>query len=224
MLDFFASPQILPFTVSLGVMFGLFLIELLTLLIGGNPIDALIPDFETSIDMDVDGGVDIASNSLNAFGFSYLLGWLHFGRVPVMLIIALFLAGFGVGGMIMQHMLDVSFGSTLPTFIAVIIALIPGIFSVRYLGGILSRILPRDESSAVSTKQFIGQVATITSGNATENLSAEASLTDAHGLTHYFLVRPSKGEGPIQQGEQVLILSRKEAFFIVVRSREVNNQ
>lgn len=215
MLDFFAHSSVLPYTVALGIMGGLFVLEMFAALIGFHPIDSFLPDF----DMDFgEAGAEGAGLEMHGLGIGAILGWFHFGRVPALLILSLFLAGFGTAGLMVQLFAMRSLGFYMPYLITLPIALISAIFTTRYGGMILAQIMPRDESNAVSRSQFVGQVATVVHGTADHNRKAEARLIDAHGISHYFLVEPALDQSAIQQGEEVLIVSAEEAHYIVVRA------
>lgn len=215
MLDFFAHSSVLPYTVALGIMGGLFVLEMFAALVGFHPVDSFLPEF----DMDFsDAGAEGAGLEMHGLGLGAILGWFHFGRVPALLILSLFLAGFGTVGVMLQLFSQRLMGSYQPFLISLPIAILSAILAARYGGLVLSKIMPRDESNAVSRSQFVGQVATVVHGTADHNRKAEARLIDAHGISHYFLVEPASDQTAIEQGEEVLIVSAEEAHYVVVRS------
>jgi hypothetical protein len=219
MVNFFATPDVLPFSVAFGIMLGLLLIEIIANLVGGNPLDHFIDaHLDMSMDMHahVDAGVD--AGHLHAHGLDSLLAWFHFGRVPVMLIFSLLLAGFGAGGIVMQSLCLQYMGAFAPPIIAIPAGIAMAFAAARLGGSGLALILPKDETSIVSRSQFVGQLARVVQGTAQQGLCAEACLTDAHGQTHYFRVMPAPGEDPMPQGTEVLILSMEEDYFFAIRS------
>ena len=195
-MDFFATPAMLPFSVALGLMLGLFLLEVAMTALGAT------------LHFDVDHP-DLSGDSF--------LGWFHFGRIPTLLVLMLFLGCFGFSGMLVQVFLAPALGG-LSLAIAVPLALVFGLLGTRFLGMGLARILPRDETNAVSTEKFVGQVATVAQGRATMTRKAEAKLIDAHGISHYFLVAPASIEEEVGEGEDVLIVSKEEDHFVVVKA------
>lgn len=223
MLDFFANPAVLPFSVAFGIMLGLLVIEIIAHLAGGNPLDHFIDahvdaGFELDAHADVDASADALGGDLHAHGLGNLLAWFHFGRVPVMLILSLLLAGFGTGGIVMQSLADEYLGGFVPMLLAIPAGVIMALAAARLGGSLLARILPRDETSVVSRTQFIGQVASIVQGTARPGLCAEAKLTDAHGQTHYFRVAPANDEAPMPEGTEILLVALEEDYFVAVRA------
>lgn len=219
MLDFFANASVLPFSVALGIMAGLFVIEVFSAFIGFHPIDSLLPDFDAHFG---DAGAEGAVLGAHGMGFEALLGWFHFGRVPALLILDLGLAGFGTVGTLSQLFAHKWMGAYLPMLIAVPLAVVAAVLLTRYGGMLVAQIMPRDESNAVSRAKFVGQVAVVVQGTADQHRKAEARLIDAHGISHYFLVKPAADQTAIGQGEEVLIVSAEEDHYVVVRANVEN--
>lgn len=212
MLEFFANASVLPFSVALGMMVGLFVIELFATVIGFHPIDSFLPDF------DADAGAEGAGLEMQGWGFGSLLGWFHFGRVPALLILSLGLAGFGTVGTLGQLFAHKWMGAYLPLLMIVPLGILGAVLLTRYGGLVLAQIMPRDESNVVSRDKFVGQLAKIVHGTASQERKAEACLVDAHGISHYFLVQPAADQTEIAQGEEVLIVAAEEAHYVVVRA------
>ena len=217
MIEALNAPGGTLFGVCLALMLGLFLLELAATFFGGNPIDHLIPDF--SADLNHDGIPD--GIELHGFAGS-IMGWLHVGRVPVMILLATFLSGWGASGLLLQSLSMGVLGFYLPSLIAAPIGFAAGLLATHVVGKVLSRIIPSDETAAVSPNQFVGQLAIITQGTARQGFSAEARLVDAHGRTHYLRVEPMN-ETPLEPGTEVLLLERKEAVFLVVPATEISS-
>ena len=215
MLDFFANASVLPFSVALGIMAGLFVIELFATVVGFHPIDSFLPDFDAHIDAGAEG----AGLEMHGWGFGAVLGWFHFGRVPALLIVSLGLAGFGTAGTLVQLFAHKWMGAYLPLWMVVPLGVVGAVLLTRYGGMGLAQIMPRDESNVVSRAKFVGQVATVVHGTASVGRKAEARLIDAHGISHYFLVEPALDQTAIGQGEEVLIVSAEEAHYVVVRAK-----
>ncbi|GAY23364.1 MULTISPECIES: OB-fold-containig protein [Sphingobium] len=104
----------------------------LMLLIGAVQAIGIAGDF----DLDIDGDAD-------------LLGWLGVGRLPLLMLLAIFLALFGMIGLIGQHLLLDLTGAMLPPLIAAPAALIASLPSTGLAARRLAPLLPRDQSSAV---------------------------------------------------------------------------
>ncbi|MCS6762312.1 MAG: YqiJ family protein [Candidatus Devosia symbiotica] len=76
----------------------------------------------------------------------------------------------------------------------------------RHAGLVIARIMPKEETEAVSTKAFVGRVATIFHGSASQGHPAEAKLTDIHNMTHYVLIEPDEDEPEMPTRSKVVII------------------
>ncbi len=140
--------------------------------------------------------------------FTRMLSWLRVGKVPILILLVLFLLVFGISGLILQSTLHEVLGFRLPAGIASGAAMLVAIPSLNVLGGWAARIIPRDESSAVSQESFIGHVAVITLGTASEGKPAEARMRDRYQQAHYIMVEPDDPAEQLGQGSEVLLVRR----------------
>ncbi len=163
----------------------------------------------SDIDVDMDMP-DLDAPSL----FTQLFAWLRVGKVPILILMLIFLSSFTISGLVIQKSALASNAALLPNWLSALMAFFVSLPVVRYLGVTLETIMPKDESSAVSRESFIGQKAIITTGIAKANYPAEARLTDAHGQNHYVMVEPEQ-EIEIKQGEWVKLIKSRNAIFMV---------
>lgn len=209
--DFLTNPHTIPFTVALVGMISIMALELLMLIFAGVHLDSLLPDLDldADVDLDADGGFHLGewANSL-----------LHLGKVPMILLLSLFLGGFASGGLLLQGVLASTFGSTLTLWIAIPVVFVFALVVVRYTAQFFGRLMPKDESSSVSAEQFLGQVAVINQGTARFDMPAEAKLLDGHGQIHYIQVKPETEREIFPEGTSVLLISRDGYLFTAVRS------
>lgn len=197
-MNLFTAPENLPFGVGFTLIVCIALIEGLGMLVSispSNALDNLLPE------IDSDGGLD------------QILGWLHVGKVPLLVLVLLFLAGFTVFGYSMQLVALATLGSYLPATVAGLLAVPAGMATVRGLGTLIAHIVPRDETSAVSAHSLIGRVGVIIGGEARRGLAAQARVRDAHGRSHYLMVEPDVDGETFKEGVQVLIVSKSGAFY-----------
>jgi len=215
--NFFADPN-LPFAVALLVMVGLGLIEGIGTMLGlglSGLLDSLLPDLDMDLDLDADiDGPDVAAPGL----FQQLLGWFHIGRVPVLILFIFFLLCFGLLGLFVQATAESTIGSMLPAWMAAIPVFIVSLFCVRIFGSVLARIMPKEETEAVSSKTFIGRVAVVVTGTARTGQPAQAKLRDQHGHTHYVMVEPDVADEDYPTGSDVLLVSQAGAVFRVIQN------
>ncbi|MDB5531259.1 MAG: hypothetical protein JWR51_4362 [Devosia sp.] len=209
-MDVFAAATA-PFAVAIGLTLAIALIEMLGLLIGIHPssaIDSALPDLHVDVDVP---HVDIGHLELNPL--SQTLTWLSFGRVPALVVLILLAASFGLIGFVLQEFLRQSFGFTLDPWLASIPAAIGAVFATRHGGRLLGRIMPKEESDAVSTAAFVGRIATVFRGQASAGRPAEAKLSDIHGKTHYLLVEPEEAEQVFSEGSEVVIIRQEGSVY-----------
>jgi hypothetical protein len=213
MTDFLLAPQNLAFAVALAIMLLLTVLEFLAMVFAGSSstvLDGLLPELDLG---DADGSELAASNLLDRF-----LGWLHFGKVPVLMLLALFLLSFGFVGLALQGVVHGITGYLLPGWLAVVAVLPVTLPFVRVGGTILAKIMPQDETQVVSAHSFIGQVATVVLGTAKAASPAQARLRDKHGQSHYVMVEPDQPDDEFNAGDTVLLVSQAGATYRVIRN------
>jgi membrane protein implicated in regulation of membrane protease activity len=192
----FSASETWPFASALVVMVGLSVVEGIGLFTANSPsnlLDSIIPD---SID-----------------GPDGPLGWLHVGKVPILVLLILFLAGFAICGYAIQAIAVAMSGSLLPAWIAIIPAAFTGISTVRGIGALLARIIPGDETSAVSEQTLIGRVGVVIQGTATDAMAAQAKVRDSNGGVHYVMVVPDIQSQTFEEGTTVLLVKKVGARF-----------
>jgi hypothetical protein len=186
----FLAPELWPFSLATGLMIALAVTEALALLIGASVLhwhDAAVADHP-------DGVVGAA------------LGWLHVGKVPILVILVIFLTTFAVIGFISQFAARSLLGYFLPLPAAAGIASVVGLFGVRTLGAALGKVIPKDETTAVADVSLVGRIGTIVIGTARAGRPAEARIRDEHGATHYVMVEPEEQGQSFASGESILLV------------------
>lgn len=229
-MDFFVG-ALAPFTIALLILAFIAALEILGLLFGvavSSLVDSALPEFEFEMDaeaefemdapvidgaapLDIDGPTVMDAPAMGPL--SHLLAWLCVGRVPVLILLAAFLMGFGLSGLIIQSTVHSVLGLYLWPLLAAIPALFVALPVTRYLGLIIAKIMPKEETDAVSSDTFIGLVAVIIRGTAEIGKPAEAKLKDVTGMTQYILVEPDETDVSFVQGDEVLIIERGSAVF-----------
>ena len=213
MSEFLLAPQNFPFAVALAIMALLTVLEFLAIVFAGHTshvLDGLLPELHLG---DVDGSELAVASWLDRF-----LGWLHFGKVPVLMLLALFLLGFGFAGLALQGLLRNLTGFMLPGWFAALAVLPVTLPFVRIGGSVLAKVMPRDETQSVSAQSFIGQVATIVLGTARTASPAQARLRDKHGPTHYIMVEPDEADEQFEAGDTVLIVAQAGPTYHAIRA------
>jgi len=198
-MDIFAG-ETAPFAVALGLTLAIAIIELVGLLMGMQPsavVDGALPDLDIP---------DADAPEMEMGALSQLLSWFNFGRLPALVVLLLLTTSFGLLGFAGQEALRRTLGFAVEPWVASIPAALGAAFVTRHAGRALARIIPKEETDAVSTKAFIGRVATVFRGEASAGRPAEAKLTDIHGKTHYLLVEPDEAAMVLPEGSEVVLI------------------
>jgi Protein of unknown function (DUF1449) len=195
------APETWPFGAALALLVALLIIEGIGLLLSMSPaawLDAAVPD---SID-----------------GADGPLGWLHVGKVPLMVLFGIFLVSFALCGYAIEAVASSIAGGLIPAWLATIPAALAGIASVSMLGGLIAKIMPSDESNAVSELSLIGRAGIVTQGLARNGVAAEAKVRDLHGRAHYVMVEPDVADEQFEEGAAVLLVKK-----VGVKYRAIKN-
>ncbi len=211
MIEWFTATGSAPFTVALLVMVGLALVELVALMTGFT-VNDILDEFVTShtgIETlgDAPTGMEATGKLEAASMFGRFLAWLYVGRVPVLIVLIVFLTLFGLLGLILQAVLRDLAGFALPAIAAAPLVLFGSLPLVRACTGGIARIIPRDETSAVSTDTFVGRTALVVGpGSARAGMPGQARVVDAFGTHHYVMVEPEEAGDVFEAGSTVLLV------------------
>jgi len=200
------------FSTAIAIVFIIGVLEGVLSLIGAgmsSMLDSIMPELDIEIDMP-DSGIST---------FSEVFGWLNKGRVPMLMIVLTFLTSFGLIGLITQFIWFSISGSYLYTLLVLPIAIIGSLPVVRIFSVILSKIMPRDETTAISTDQFIGGICTIVSGKASSTNFVEAKFKDQFNETHYIMVKSLNENETFEAKSEAFIHSKiSEKRFLIIKT------
>src|SRR6202047_1511476 len=174
--DVLLAPDVRPFAVAAAIMAVLGGIELLSMLVG------------LSIGELVGHEVGVETDHHNALGGLFL--WINAGRLPLLILIILALGVFSIEGFALQGIAH-GLGIPVPAWIAGIVAFAAMIPVSRPTSRGISRIIPRDETYAVSDADFVGKVATVSIGPLDQGLPGRVRLKDVFGNWHTVSARAS---------------------------------
>lgn len=189
MFEFLMAPDNLPFAVALALMLMIGAVEAIGL--GTGAIDT---------DMHGDAGD--------------LLAWLGLGRLPLLMVLVVLLALFGLIGLAGQQIAHAVLGATLTPWIAGPAAFAAALPTTGIVARGLARIMPQDETTAISLDDLVGRRATIVVGTARSGSPARASVRDLHGQVHYVMVEPTDERQAVGEGGTVLLVRREGEMFI----------
>jgi hypothetical protein len=186
------SPDLWPFSLAAGLVVALAVLEVLAVLAGASALHWA----DSAVDHpDAPDGPTAAA-----------LGWLHIGRVPILIILVIFLTTFSVAGFVTQLAAKGATAHFMPPLLAAAVAGLAGVFAVRILGGLIGRMVPKDETTAVPDASLVGRIGTIVIGTATAGRPAEARIHDEHGTPHYVMVEPEASDERFASGTSILLV------------------
>jgi hypothetical protein len=182
-----------PFVVATVLLLLITAAEGLALLVGVSAfhwVDHWLPDLSHAEHGPIDKG----------------LGWLHIGRVPALALLVIFLAAFAMTGFALNMVSHRVLGLWVPPWFSIPIAAITALPIVRILGAGVARLVPSDESFAVTLGSLVGRVATVLGGTARNGYPAEAKVLNQHGQTLYVMVEPDTADAIFEAGASVLLV------------------
>ena len=89
---------------------------------------------------------------------------------------------------------------------------------MRVGGALVARIMPKDESSAVSEDSLVGRAGVVIVGTARLGEPAQVRLRDTHGQTHYVMAEPDSQDETFPSGTAVLLVMRIGARYRAIRN------
>lgn len=210
MIEFLLADMNIGFAIALCSVLTLATLEGVGMLIGISMMNLL--DHISPIDLDIDVDADLPTG-----GLTPLLGWLCLNRLPLLVWLVLFLTSFGIIGYTINYIWVNNFTINSSEFLVYGLSFIFSLYATHLIGKPLSRLLPKNESSAISNSSFTGLIATITIGTAKQDSPAEASLTDSFNQKHYVLVTPDSDNEEFSQGQEVVLVEKKETFWLAIK-------
>jgi hypothetical protein len=199
--DILLAPDVRPFAIAAAIMVALGGIELLTMIVGFS-----ISEFVSN---------EIAVEAESDNGIAGLFLWINAGHLPLLILLILALGVFSIEGFLLQSIAH-SVGIGLPAWIAALAAGAGSIPVVRTISRGVSRIIPRDETYAVSEAEFVGQVAEVSIGPLDQGLPGRVRLKDVYGNWHTVAARASPDSKPLAVGASVLLVDRDARSFVAI--------
>ena len=199
------------FSIAIGIVCVIGLLEVLGQLVGFSIGQLLDSSFDFDADVGSDTGVDAAQGSLAA-----LTSWLCLNRLPFLVWLIMFLTFFSISGYGSNYVSLNLIGDFLPNFISFVFAMASALFLSHYFGKPLAKIVPKEETSAISQDSFSGRLAQITIGTARKGMPAEAVFKDEFDQKHYVMVEPIDDE-EFNQGVNVVLVTKQENNWLVTR-------
>lgn len=192
--------------------------------LGGEDVD-LDPDVD--IDVDVDGDLDTEIDGDSSFSPLKLLGWLGFGQVPLLLLLATDFSLVGLFGWMFNVLVGELTGSLPSAALSVIIsttALVAGLGLGRMIAQPISQLFAAFGEDTRADR-LIGRLGTVTSASIPKQKIGQVDVLDADGnrititatLPEWATVIP-------QRGEKVLIISRQPQAYLAIANHSLDQE
>lgn len=194
-MELFLATECWPFTAAVMLLIAITAIEGIGLLAGisvSGWLDHLLPDI---------------SHGLEGISDSWL-GWLHVGKVPILVLLVVLLTSFALIGYAINALTHGVLGFYPPAALSALVAFLCALPVVRASGVTIARIIPRDETSAVTLESLVGRIAVVINGTARADYPAEARVKNEHGQTLYVRVEPHDPTVQFGPGESVLLVKQ----------------
>jgi hypothetical protein len=196
------TPETWPFAVASLLILSIAVIEGVALLIGTTATGWLDSLLHHSPDALLHHSPD-APESPDSW-----LGWLHLGKVPLLVLVVLFLALFALIGFALDLAAAGVFGTMIPPLIAAPVAAVAALPLMRVCAGGIAHLIPSDQTYAVSLDTLVGRVAVIVSGTARLGYPAQGKVTSEHGQVLYVMVEPDAVDVTFVQNDAVLLVKQ----------------
>jgi len=204
----------LPFTLALLAFLGLSFLQL----IGFDQDPEADVDLDYDADVDVDMEADIETDVDDLLGWAELLQFLGVGRIPVTMVLLLFLGGLGISGWVLNGLVLNIFSSypnraIIPISVASIFI---GVWVTSRTARFVGRVVPTFSTTATPVKRLVSRKGWISSPQIDESYG-QVKVRDAGGtlITVFAIVDP--GHPSLAYGTEVFLVEYDSArkLFIV---------
>ena len=183
MLPFFAAaPGLFTWPLGLAALFACF--QIAVFLVGAHGHGGLIAD------------------ATDGTHLGDLFDWLNLGRVPFSVILMLLLASFGTSGLALTAALP-----GFPLWATAGIALVASLGVTKLLGSAVAKVIPSDETYAVTRDSLVGRIGRVTLGPLDDGHPGTVRVRDQHEELHTLRARPADAGTVIEQGAEVVVVS-----------------
>lgn len=194
-MNLLLAPESWPFAVAVVLLLAIAVIEGAGLLVGVSMSAWMDQQLPETI-----GGLDDLSESW--------LGWLHIGKVPLLVLLVLLLTAFAAIGLACGSLVHGLLGFYPPAVLTVPVAFLGALPVVRLGGAAIARFVPADETSAVPLSSLVGRIAVVVNGTARFGYPAQARTRNEAGQTFYVHVEPDSEGSEFAAGDAVLLVSQ----------------
>ena len=194
------QPGTAPFWIALLTVAGLGIVELVSVLLGVSASGLLDDSFSHHAPGDTEAGL-----------LGSWMSWLNAGGVPILVLAVILLTAFAVFGFMLQSLATRMLGP-LPLLIAVPAAALAAVPTTRWASRGIAKVIPRDETNALSQSEFIGLIGTVTIGPLDQGHPGAVRVKDRYDNVHILRARAAPGH-LMATGTLVLIVDGADGLF-----------
>lgn len=215
------DPANFAYWIFLGIGVSLFLL----VIVSGGGDDDIDVDADVDGDLDLDGDIDgDADGEFNSLQF---LGWLGFGKAPLILLLAIDFCLWGLTGWILNLIVGSLTGKIPTNLIGLggLILLISGSFSLA-IGSFIARPLGKIFASFgedTSSDRLIGCLGIVTSKQVPyekQKTIAQADIIDpANNLVTVAVCLPSWATEIPLNNQEIIVIEQTEAYYLVIKNQ-----
>jgi len=209
--DFLVAGPNTSFLVAGCVVAAVLILEIVLLIVGHSTM-MMNADVDMTLDLDGNGIPDYLE------GHGHLGDWFNPGHIPVTMFLVLFCGLLALLGYSGQWIYLGQAGQLAPALLAVPITLVPTLAFSRWFSVGLARIIPQDETNAISVESLAGDVGVLTTGPVQgRDDFGMARFADKYGVDHALVVG-SVDDTIIETGSSVVLVGphpEKSIAFII---------
>ncbi len=143
--------------------------------------------------------------------------WLGFGKMPLLIWLAVFLMTFGLGGTGAQLLCTRLMGGVAPLWLVIPCVGVGAVMFTRSFGTVFARMMPQNETEALSERSLGRRRGVITQGTAATGRPAEVRVIDGYGNSHYLRAEPFEKDARLRQGTDVLVMrDRRNNRYVLI--------
>ncbi len=227
MYELITSPNTVPFSIALAIVIGLFILEIISAVLGGSilGVGTDAPDIDADFDFDLAADIDAEIDLSDGMGEGDasldgtpggIFTWIGARDVPFLIWLVSFLTMFGMFGLVMQSALAGVVGMQLPALLASAAVIMPALAVTRVIANWVALLMPKTETTALRARHLGGYHGVITQGTASRGKPAEVKIKDSHKNIHYLRVEPLHDDESFPKGSDVtLIRKRGDKFYVI---------
>ncbi|MBB4403896.1 MULTISPECIES: OB-fold-containig protein [Rhizobium/Agrobacterium group] len=200
-MESIVQPGTAPFWIALLTVFGLGIVELVSVLLGVSASGLLDDNFSYHAPGDTEAGL-----------LGSWMSWLNAGGVPLLVLAVILLSAFSVAGFFIQGIASATPLGPLPPYLAMTGAIAAALPATRSLSRAVAKVIPRDETNALEQTDFLGLVGTVTIGPLDQGKPGTVRVKDRHENIHFLRAQAASGH-TIDTGAQVLIVDGADGLF-----------